>query len=249
MMEKMPEIKVEKSGEREKSILAHITFSRHGETRYTDQYPDITEDAVQRAQDKGGMIATKKGAPERIIHSPAVRAKGTADAIHMGVGVKDEQTAINVHQSRQIRPSDIPDHQKANALFTSMSKEEVARQHHIDDGIFADGSVMETPESKRVRLYRSLEYLIRSLTTKKDDKKSTAPHIVVVSHYELVSILLGDVFGDLKELFGRYNVPSFGEHIDVILFRTDDPNIVTVEIDFDGKTARRDFDRSKRFFV
>ena len=250
MTEKIPGIQTEQSSEHERSVLAHITFSRHEETRYTNQYPDITEDAVRRAQNKGEAITTKKGTPETIIYSPAVRARGTADAIHTGVMEKNDGIAVGTHQSRQIRPSDLPNREKAQKVFASIgNQEEIAKHHHVDGGVFTDGTVIETAESRRTRLYRALEYFIRSLGTQKNNRKDKVPHVVIVSHYELVSILLSDVFGDLKQTFDRYNVPEFGEHVDVTLLQTDDPNIVTVEVDCDGKIARRDFDRKKRLFA
>lgn len=250
MKENFFENKTEASGERSGDVLAHITFSRHGETRYTDQYPDITDNAIQSAQSKGEVIVAEKGAPEIIVHSPSVRAKGTADAIHTGIRAKDDLPEVRMHQSKQIRPSDIPDREKAREMFESLgNQEEISRQHHVEGGVFTDGELMETPESKRVRLYRALEYLIRSFVGEKSAQKKDAPHIVIVSHYELVSLLVSDIFGDLKETFDRYSVPSFGQHVDVTLIRTDDPNIVTVKVDCDGKTVQRDFDRAKRFFV
>lgn len=245
MIEKIPGMKVEGSAETEKKVLAHITFSRHGETKYTDQYPDITEGAIISAQEKGGAITAEKGVPDLIIHSPAVRAKGTADAIHSGSVAEHVHEPVQMHESQQIRPSEFPDRERAQELFASIGdSEEIARQHHVEGGAFTDPDIIETPENKRTRLYRALEYLIRSL-----DQEKEAPHIVVVSHYELVSILLSDVFGDLEKSFGRYNVPSFGEHVDVELIRTSNPDVVTVKVNCDGKSASRDFNRKERVFL
>ena len=245
MMERIPSMKVETSAETEKKVLAYVTFSRHGETKYTDQYPDITEGAVESASQKGVDITAKKGVPSFFVHSPAVRAKGTADAIHAGSEAEHGHNAVRMHESRQIRPSEFFDRKRAEELFVSMgSREEVARQHHVDGGAFTDPSIIETPEDKRTRLYRGLEYLIRSL-----DQEKEAPHIVVVSHYELVSILVSDIFGDLGESFGRYNVPAFGEHVDVELARTDDQDVVTITVEYEGKRASCDFDRKQRRFV
>lgn len=231
--------------DKEPTPIARITFSRHGETGYTDIYPDITEDAIKRAENKGAAITGDKGAPDIIIHSPMVRAKGTADAIATGVQNTEGATVV-MRESRHIRMSDIPDRQKAREAFEALgSQEEVARHHHIEGGVFTQKEMIETPESKRTRLYRSLEYLVRSI--EKGEKKN--PHIVVVSHYELVSLLLTDIFGDLQTTFGQYNTPSFGEHVDVTLLETDRPDTVTIKVEYDGKMGQRDFDRTSRSFI
>lgn len=245
MKEWPPHNPPEQVTEHEPDIIARITFSRHGETGYTDVYPDITNDAIEKAGDKGAQIAKEKGIPQIIIHSPMVRAKGTADAISTGAR-NSEGSAVPMRESRHIRMSDIPDREKAQAACDALgTQEEIARHHHIEGGVFTKEEMIETPESKRIRLYRALEYLIRSI--EKGNQKDS--HIVVVSHYELISLLLNDIFGDLQKSFGRYNTPSFGEHADVTLLRTDKPNIVTIQVQYDGKTAQRDFDRNKRSFL
>ncbi|MCX6761388.1 MAG: phosphoglycerate mutase family protein [Candidatus Moranbacteria bacterium] len=244
-MEGMLRNRVESFAEKEGNVLAYVTFSRHGETKYTDQYPDITKKAELNAREKGKIITAEKGSPDIIIYSPAVRAKGTADAISAGSVEGHTHPSVQMRESHQIRPSEFSNRQRAEELFLSIGdQEEIARQHHIEGGAFTDPNILETPESKRARLYRGLEYLIRSL-----DRSKKAPHVVIVSHYELISILITDIFGDLDKSFGRYNIPSFGEHVDVELIRTDDPGIVTVKINCDNKVAARDFDRKKRLFI
>jgi hypothetical protein len=78
---------------------------------------------------------------------------------------------------------------------------------------------------------------------KKPESEKTS-HILAVSHFEIVTHLIDDVFG--IESTGKFNSPSFGEQVNVEAFKTDNPEIYIFKVSYDGKSKEVRFNRSTR---
>ena len=104
---------------------------------------------------------------------------------------------------------------------------------------------LETNEEKRTRLYREIDRLVSFL--EKKDLKGEAPHLVFVSHYEIITLLLDDVFG--IKTFGTANIPTFGEHVDIDLFKPLPSGDVPIRIHYNGHEKQVLFDRKLRRLV
>lgn len=229
-------------------LMARVTFSRHEETHYTGEGRDITDHGVVRAQEKGRRITQDKGAPVVIGHSPKHRAKGTAESIEEGV--IDENPA---HQKARwirvpgLRSTDFRDEKIHGELVERLgTTQEAWTDAHYNDQFFYDNPErIETNEEKRARMYRELERLIVFL--EKQGAQSKPPHLVFVSHYELLSLLLDDVF-EIKT-FGTTNTPTFGEHIDIEIYQSLSSGDVPVRIHYGGHEKQVLFDRKLRRLV
>lgn len=81
----------------------------------------------------------------------------------------------------------------------------------------------------------------------KKDSQGKVPHLVFVSHYELITLLLDDVFG--IKTFGTTNVPTFGEHIDIDLYKPLKNGDVPIRVHYDGHEKQVLFDRKLRRLV
>lgn len=238
-----------KRNEQMPQLIARVTFSRHEETNYTGVGRDITDRGIARAQEKGKNVTQEKGVPIVIGHSPKERAKGTAESIEEGV---HEESGVNGEKARWIR---VPGLRSTKFRDENIYKELLEKfgpsQEAWTDAtynkpeFYDNPERVETNEEKRVRLYREMERLISFL--EKKDFKGEAPHLVFVSHYELLSLLLDDVFG--IETFGTTNTPTFGEHIDIDFYKPTESGEVPVRIHYAGHEKQVLFDRKLRKLI
>jgi broad specificity phosphatase PhoE len=235
--------------EKSPQLLARITFSRHEETAYTGVGRDITERGVARAQEKGKKIAQEKGTPVLFGHSPKERAKGTAESIEEGTRENVGQDSERARWIRVpgLRSTDFRDEKFLKQLFEELGtgQEAWTDAHYNKPEFYDNPGKVETNEEKRTRLYRELERLISFM--EKRELKGEAPHLVFVSHYEILSLLLDDVFG--IETFGSTNTPTFGEHVDIDLYKPLPNGDVPIRVHYGGHEKEVLFDRKLRRLV
>lgn len=246
-----PESGLVRKQESAPQLLAKVTFSRHEKTNYTGVGRDITEDGVAHAKEKGQVVTREKGAPALIGHSPRERAKGTAESIEEGireeVGGPSSTRFIQVPGLRdtQFRDADFRE-ELIEKLGSGMGAVESWADAHYHEPTFYDNKTkVETNEEKRVRLYREVERLISFL--EKRDLKGEVPHLLFVSHYELMTLLIDDVFG-IKS-FETSHVPSYGEHVDVDIYRPLQTGDVPINVHYAGREKNVLFDRKLRRLI
>ena len=102
--------------------------------------------------------------------------------------------------------------------------------------------VIEPHESKKKRLYRACEYLIRWF--EHHPSQSATPHIIAVSHFEIITHLIDDVFG-IKNI-GRYSAPRHGETVSIEAYESGKKNETLLKVTYEGKTKEVYFDRENR---
>ncbi len=233
-------------------LLARITFSRHEETNYTGVGRDITDRGIARAQEKGKTITREKGTPVVIGHSPKERAKGTAESIEEGSQkITGDSEKARWMRIPGLRSTEFRDDEFFGQLVekygsgTLSSQEKWTDAHYNDPSFYDNPEKIETNEEKRARLYREIERLVSFL--EKKDLKGEVPHLVFVSHYELLSLLLDDVFG--IKTFGTTNTPTFGEHIDIDLYKPLKSGDVPIRVHYGGHEKQVLFDRKLRRLV
>src|SRR5438552_1204464 len=116
----------ENKEKREEQRIGRITLLRHGQTKYTDQYPDLTElgqETIAKTAEQIALgIKSKEGL--RILSSPTVRAQGTAGIIKEKIGHMDE---IKVQPS--LGMNRIKDKEKAQAIFDEIEAEGNKAEH------------------------------------------------------------------------------------------------------------------------
>ncbi len=229
-------------------LLARITFSRHEETNYTGIGRDITDRGIARAQEKGRTTAREKGTPVVIGHSPKARAKGTAKSIEEGA----QEAGDSLGKARWIRIPGLRSTDFRDKEFHRQLTEEIGSgqeawtdAHYSKPAFYDNPEKIETNEEKRTRLYREIDRLVSFL--EKKDSQGKVPHLVFVSHYELITLLLDDVFG--IKTFGTTNVPTFGEHIDIDLYKPLKNGDVPIRVHYDGHEKQVLFDRKLRRLV
>ena len=225
-------------------LLFKVTLMRHEEPFYKDEGHDLTPRGVEGAINTGKRFKEEGIIGENddihLVHSPTLRAKGTLDFVAEGAGLKDKpKIAI-----KQLRKSDMLDTEilKARYRELELSQEKIAEDHHKNPLFEDHPEVIEPHSHKKERLYRTFEYLIRWF--EKHPAEGKTPHVIAVSHYELITHIVDDVFG--MENIGKYNAPAFGEAIYIEAYATEAADKVRLKVTYDNISKEVLFDRENR---
>ena len=239
-----PKLPTQLTKDKEPKLLFKVTFLRHEKSLYKDIGHDLTSDGAERATEIGKKLR-KEGVindedDTYLIHSPQARAKGTLDLVAQGAGIGDKpKRSID-----QLRMSDMLDFD----AFMKRSNElggdgELIEKENYTHPIQSKGSeVIDPHESKKKRLYRACEYLIRWF--EHHPSQSATPHIIAVSHFEIITHLIDDVFG-IKNI-GRYSAPRHGETVSIEAYESGKKNETLLKVTYEGKTKEVYFDRENR---
>jgi len=240
----LPEASKE-TAEKIPDTLFKITLIRHEKTNYTEEGDDLTEDGAKDAYETGEKLKESGFIDEnddlQIFHSPQARAAGTARLVAEGA----ELTEVKKRTLNQIRQSDIPDWDTFvnHVEELSFDHERVAEAHHNDLERFENSPEFIEPISKkRTRLYKALEYLIRN--TNKPTLSDKTPHLIAVSHYEIITLLIDDVFG--IETMESYHSPSHGEVVYITGKDSGENKKTLLEVTFRGETKEVYFNSNTR---
>lgn len=237
-----------------------LVLIRHEEVDYTrvdhtGKDPTLTPEGEARAEEIGrrlieeGLLDTEE--PLHLVHSPQGRTEQTLRGILKGAGMSEDLPARSI---RQLRTADKGENYQefVDAALSVLHEEgglneaawdKITKEQYGDGTLYTSRpDVVETKESRKKRLYRSLEYLIRwkDARSSEDD----AQQVVAVSHFEIIMHLIDDVFG--IENFPTHNLPNFGDYLVVEAFRTGSPEIVRVRVKFKEKEKEMLFDRGTR---
>jgi len=227
--------------------LFEITLMRHAKPYYSDEGHDLTPEGVEQATSAGKMMKDSgyfDGSDVYLVHSPTPRAKGTLEFVAEAAGLEDE-TARSINQ---LRRSDIHDMDTFLASFAELAETEgldpaeAAAKHHYVHPMHEEGVIIEKASKKRERLYRSLENLARWFETHPNESGKT-PHVLAVSHFEIITHLLHDVF-DITTM-DSYNRPAFAEMLRIKAYPGGDKKLRLL-VSYNGLEKEAIFDRNKR---
>jgi broad specificity phosphatase PhoE len=226
--------------------LFKVTLMRHEEPLYKDEGHDLTPRGVENAKARGAEFKDSghfsAGDELHLYHSPKARAKGTLEFVAEGAGISHESK----RSIDQIRSSDLPDLDAFMERVAELNNEPeaLAKDHHTNPDLYENNPQFIEPHSKkRKRLYRAFEYLIRAFEKKPQENAST-PHVLAVSHFEIITHLIDDVFG--IETMGKYHVPGFGESVTIEAYPTEDKDRLRLKVMFNDHSKEVYFDRNNR---
>ncbi len=159
-----------------------IYFVRHGETRYSGVFPDITEEAQEhiRTVVAPDIASWRKRAPThcpfRIVTSPAPRAHGTATEIDQALEYRHPEGIPFVHE---LRAMDWIDPQLALLACRGLSGKGYI--HYETEPVFQDPAIFEQQDSIRHRLFTWMRFLFNSWGIAQSPFS-----VVAVTHYEVL---------------------------------------------------------------
>lgn len=223
--------------------LFKLTLMRHEEPLYKDIGHDLTDAGVAGAIATGERFKDEEHLSEEdelyLLHSPRARAKGTLEFVAEGAGLKDKQ----MRPIRQIRSTDFHKMEEVRETFKKLNfePEALAKDHYENPMLSERPDIVEQNLHKKERLYRSMEYLIRFALKHPKDK---TPHVLAVSHFEIITNIIDDVFG--IQNMDKFNSPSFGEAVFIEGLETEDKGKIKLKVRYLQFSKEVLFDRSKR---
>ena len=225
----------------EPKILFKAILMRHEEPYYKDEGHDLTDKGVEEAIKTGERMKEddffSDENPIQLFHSSKPRAEGTLSFVAQGAEISTENKRV----TNVIRQSDIPNRDVFMERVEELGfdSEKVAEDHYKHEMHKNRPDIIEPHQNKKARLYRALEYLIRTVIKNVDTSGDVTPQILAVSHFEVITHLIDDVFG--IENIGRYNSPSFGEQVKITGSQIPGKDSILLTVGF------RDFERQVIF--
>lgn len=232
--------------ETQPKLLFKVVLMRHEEPYYKDVGHDLTDKGVAGAIKTGKKLKEDEffsdENPILLFHSPKPRAEGTLDFVAQGAEIPtDNKRAIDaIGQSKITNPEAFMERVRE----LNSDQEKIAEDHYKHEMHKTRPDIIESHEKKKERLYRAMEYLIRSIIKNVNDVEIATPQILAVSHFEIVTHLIDDVFG--IENVGKYNSPSFGEQIKISAFQTEEKDKILLTVSFRNLEKQVIFNRTTR---
>ena len=242
-MENFLEIKKQES---QPKLLFKVILMRHEETEYTNTGNDLTNKGVEGAKEFGRKLKDDNFFPNKdevtSLYSPKPRTKGTLDLVLEEAGIsKENSRPINVLGPSKIINAEAFDKHTEEELEDDPAR--IAEAHYTHDIHKNHPEIIEPHLKKKERLYRAMEYLIRSIVKNDNSEGSSTPQILAVTHFEIITHLIDDVFG--IENTG-YRSPLFGEQVKISAFQTEDPDKILLDVAFRGLEKQAIFNRKTR---
>lgn len=251
------------SGEKEPRLIGRITVLRHGQTRYTDEFPDLTELGKETIAQSAEQIAAGLDPDEDIAmySSDRARAQGSASIIKERIGhVAD----VNVRKS--IGMMELKDREKAQQIFDAIiaeggkTEQEQGSVPAVDyaythDSRFENAEIFEPRSEVEKRFFRNLEHTIRAFEVvadktdeEKEQLKLKRPHLIATSHYELLHSFVQGVF-DLD--YPKDSTLKHGEPIEIYVYDYPESNEEPIKlmVRFRGEERTVGFDRKNRTLI
>jgi len=226
-------------------LLGRLTVLRHSKTKYTEKYPDLTDEGMELAQKRAKEITEKhkssKGEEELFfVSSPRPRAEATLDQVKDSFGEGKE-----THFSDSIRAFDLNNKELVKEWFVEISNnyqnpENFAKIVKEDERFENRPDVVEPQINVRKRASRAIEFLIRSFDKNLTNK---IPHVFAASHFEVISPLVFEIF-DLE--ITKDNILDYVEDVDIDFEYSLDKSKVPMTVSFRGEKRQVVFDRDTR---
>lgn len=220
-------------------FLGQIIFLRHGQTDYTDVFPDLTKEGQAVIRDAAEKIKSMLFNDRNVVitASPAVRAKGSAAIVAEVLGYNGKK----IIEEQITSCAAIKDKKRAIALFNEhFSKGGIdgLSLAYNTDPRYEDGEVIE-PRSKVHQ--RFLKYLSKSVCHLLVCR--TPLCIINVSHYEFLYYFVELVF---NIDYQKEKPLGHGESIVISVFDVKQPDVVGIKVSFRNKKAEKRFNYKER---
>jgi len=217
-------------------FLGQVGFLRHGESGYTNVYPDLTPEGIKTIKKSALLIPFFNGNRNiEIFSSPKTRAIGSVDIITKMLSIK---------QRYQIAPAlsavEIKDEEKAKKLFAEVSQGggSALSIAYNTDPRFEDGIILESRSEVKKRFFSFFSDLTKWFAV----NMSWPLSVIAVSHYE---VLYHFVEGAFKLDYEKDAPLGYGEIIMINIYESKARNTVIIEIVFRGKKTEMFFNYRK----
>lgn len=207
-MEGIPQNKAE-SRENYNELVGRITVFRHGDTEYTNQYPDLTDEGKWKLEAAGKSLKDRVDEDNEdviFLHSPSIRAKASMAHLLHGMekthGVEEsdvEEIARSYAPLRSVKRYDLEETQKMIDQHTSDIAPDADPYVEFDRAYvlhedFENSPHWEARSKVEHRANRLLRQTVAMLIKNHSEDVQKTPHIVAVSHFETLNNLAVKIF-------------------------------------------------------
>lgn len=215
-------------------FLGLVIFLRHGQTDYTDVFPDLTEEGIRTIEASArSIIHFIEGQRNvTIIASPKARALGSADVVARATGYEGK-----IKKEPNIQAAMEKDRMRAKALFYEHVNNGGMRALSVAYGTdprYEDGVVIEPRSEVRKRFLGYFAHMVRSLLV----NIGQPPCLIHVSHYETLYHFVERLF---KLDYQKDEPLGHGEIIVVSIYDIGIECVVELEVTFRGRTLNKKF--------
>lgn len=236
--------------ENEPKLIGRITLLRHGQTEYTNVYPDLTEEGQETVRKAAEQIAKNLSEDEKVflMASDKARAQGTAGIIKEVLEHDDEIRTIPGITSMAMRNPERA-MEEINE-FLSNGGVKAVDYAYTHDPRFDNAEVWEPRDEIQKRFLRNIEHSIRVFKRVAKHDNLPRPHLIAVTHFEVLSPFLSQIF-DLNhpEDPTLKNAEPVEIYVKDPSSENENSDVVLLEISFRGITKTVGFDRSNRKII
>jgi len=212
----------------DRRFIGRAIFLRHGQTDYTDIFPDLTDEGKKTIANSAATLKNIVGYQNLIlVSSPSVRARGSMSIIARKLEYRDEIKIDNrisavAQHNKEIAMAIFNEHKSQGGILSADSA-------YSSDSRYEDERIFELRSRVKKRFYDYLSSLSRSLLIYSD-----TPCIINVSHYELLYHFVESIF---KLDYKKDKTLGHGEIINVSFYDVGINDIVEMETVFRDKTV------------
>lgn len=208
-MEGIPNNKPE-SRESYEELVGRITLFRHGDTEYTNQYPDLTDTGKWKLETAGKSLKERvdEDAEDLIfLHSPSIRAKASMAHLLHGMekteGTEESDVEEIARSFTPLRSVKRLNHEASQEMITEhvAAATDEGDEYEVFDRAYAlhddfeNSPHWEARSKVEARANRLLRQTIAMLVRNHVEDSEKTPHIVAVSHFETLNNLAVKIFG------------------------------------------------------
>lgn len=210
-------------------VFGPVFFLRHGQTNYTNIFPDVTEEGEHSLKTTAREIKNVingRHAYAAVVASPATRALGSASIIAKGL-----QYRGRVRTEPDIKEAGVRDKVRGMALFNEYMKRGDSRGLAVaysTEHYYEDPSIFEPRSEVNARFYHYLARVVRRMLFCRPGFC-----LVNVSHYETLYHFVENVF---KLDYKKDRPLSFAEMFYMVFYETEYDNVVEIVTTFRGLT-------------
>lgn len=174
-----------------------VLMFRHGQTEYTERYPDITSEGKRSVHAAAGSISRAIIGRGIVAHcSRAVRARGTLDHLITSARLKN----VVAMEKSGVSAVEIFNRPKAERFFGRLKREiklpyAAERAYIAREGLYRDSEVIEQKQSVDMRVFAWAQSVVREFVETDELFPGVSGTLLVSTHFEVIHPLVCLFFG------------------------------------------------------
>lgn len=214
-----------------------IVLVRHGETTYSNSFPDLTPKGIAQVKQTGKELKDFVGGFDRVIFrsSPAVRALGSMQILLETQG----KGCSLVKRARSIRPFDIKDFSGFVAYDKAHREDLYGQMWLTDPYLYLENPLIESRASVERRISKSLVEATRYLQYM--TRSTSKSHLLLTTtHFEVAAFILKGLYTQTDSY--PIQTEEAPQHAEAIILRITDLQELEYEMVARGQNVSVSYD-------